>query len=742
MTTTTICEEFRQAMIEAGLMPPKTILADGRWHRFATDPDDSRDTAGYYKLYSDGLPAGAFGCHRSGLKQKWCSKPDTTLTEEERRDYRTRIAAIYRQRDAEEQRRHAAAATRAQREWEQALLAPPEYPYLVAKQIQPHDLRLGADGRLLAPMRINGVLTSLQYINATGDKRFLSGGEITGSSSVLGDLSEANTILICEGFATASSLFEATGYPAIIAFYAANLTAVAQQLRHQYPTATIVLCGDNDLHEDGAPNTGFDHARTAATAIEGRVAMPDLGGKKCDWNDVAHEQGSETVRKKINAVIDPDPPVSFDTPAEPWPVLNDAARHGLAGEVVALFDPHTEADPAAVLVSFLSEVGTMLGRTPHLILDGSYHPLLFWPITIGTTSKSRKGTATKKSDTICQLVDSSWTRGLYKGTPSTGEGLAFAVRDAEYRDDPVKVKGRATGETDRICIDPGVTDKRLHLVVSEFGAMLRTMHRDGNSLSGVLRDAWDGLDLCPMTKGSRVRATAPHISLVGHVTTDELLRNLDDTEASNGFGNRFVWFLVRRSKELPFPSAPDAHDLDALAGRLGARLRAGRLIGRMELDASAREAWRANYHDLSRDRPGLGGTLLGRAEAQVMRLSALYAVLDGTAQISVVHMRAALAVWIYAEQSVEHLFGDRTGDPDADTILAAIREKGPLTDTAISALFAFNRSKERLDHAKAFLQTTGLIASSMRETGGRGRPVQVWRATVLNNSLNNSGDRK
>src|SRR5690348_9444301 len=96
---------------------------------------------------------------------------------------------------------------------------------------------------------------------------------------------------------------------------------------------------------------------------------------------------------------------------ETWPMLDSAARYGLTGEVVQLFEPHTEADPVALLVSFLSEVGAMVGRAPHLILDGGYHPLLFWPVLVGKSSKSRKGTADKRIDALCQLVDETWTRG-------------------------------------------------------------------------------------------------------------------------------------------------------------------------------------------------------------------------------------------------------------------------------------------------------------------------------------------
>lgn len=411
--------------------------------------------------------------------------------------------------------------------------------------------------------------------------------------------------------------------------------------------------------------------------------------------------------------------------APAWPVLDDAALHGLAGKVVRLIDPHTEADLVGLLVSFLCEFGAMLNRGPHLILDGSYHPLLFWPVLVGQSSKSRKGTAGRRIEPLLSFADENWTRGECKGTLSSGEGLAFAVRDPRNEEQPLKEKGRPTGETVTVCVDAGVEDKRLFLVQPEFGAVLTIMAREGNSLSGVLRDAWDGLTLAPMTKRDRVRATNPHIGIVAHVTQDELLRNLTDTEMVNGFGNRFCWLAVRRSKELPFPSNPAESDLSTLAAAIRRVLPIARACGELTLSPSARDLWKHSYHDLSADRPGMAGALLGRAEAQVM-LSGLYAVLEGQSVIDLVHLQAAFALWQYAETSTRLIFGDSLGDSDADAMLRGIRVNGEQTDSQLSDLFKRHRSAAELERAKGVLIQGGLAHCVTIETDGR--PRTVWRA--------------
>ncbi len=300
-------EAFRQAIEQAGLTVPEAIVADGKLHRFASNGDRD-DDAGWYLFFPDGVPAGAFGCWRSGLKQTWCGKSDRQMCDQERADYRRRLEAARQQREAEEQRRHAEAATRAQMIWDAAHPAGDAHPYLVAKQVRAHGLRVDADGRLVVPVFIKKTLASLQFIPPAGqEKRFLFGGEKKGGSFVLGELTNVSTMLIAEGFATAASLYEATSLPTVIAFDASNLQPVAEQIRQQYPEAQILVCGDHDKNQ-----VGQTAAREAAEAVGGVVVIPDLEG--LDWNDVRVQQGLDAVRQKIASVQNKQANESRPTP--------------------------------------------------------------------------------------------------------------------------------------------------------------------------------------------------------------------------------------------------------------------------------------------------------------------------------------------------------------------------------------------------------------------------------------------
>ena len=297
---------FREAIGGAGLTPPETILADGKIHRFPSngDPDDD---SGWYVLFSDGLPAGAFGCWRAGLTRKWCAKSDNQMTATERDVQRKRLDEARRQRDDDEQRRHTEAAERARAIWEAAPLAPVSHPYLRHKAVQPHGLRLDPDNDLIVPVLIDGELASLQSIGTEGQKLFLPGGAVKGGSFTLGELQDASPILLCEGFATAASVFEAADYPTVCAFSAGNLLPVAQSLRQQFPKAVIVLAGDNDVREDGTPNVGRDAATGAANAVNGLLAIPDaINTRATDWNDVHVQLGLDAVKDVIEAVLNRD----------------------------------------------------------------------------------------------------------------------------------------------------------------------------------------------------------------------------------------------------------------------------------------------------------------------------------------------------------------------------------------------------------------------------------------------------
>jgi len=254
---------------------------------------------------------------------------------------------------------------------------------------------------------------------------------------------------------------------------------------------------------------------------------------------------------KSGARYEPEHEASATPPAPEWPrPLGAAAYHGLAGEFVRMHEPHTEADPAALLADFLVEFGNVVGRNAHFVAEADKHYTNLFVGLVGETAKGRKGSSHGQVRRRFAALDEEWSRGRVLSGLSSGEGLIWAARDPISQRQPIKNKGKVTGYQE-VETDCGVDDKRLLAFEPEFASTLRVLSREGNTLSPLIRQAWDTGTLRSLTKNSPARATGAHVSILAHITNTELRRYLDRTEAANGLANRFLWIAVRRSKLLP-----------------------------------------------------------------------------------------------------------------------------------------------------------------------------------------------
>ncbi len=767
----TYLRQFVEAIESAGLTAPTEIIADGKFHRFPPNGRPS-DLAGWYVVHLDGIPAGAFGDWRAGKKYKWHAHINRRLTKDERTAHRARIAEMRRQHESEQTKQHDEAREKAEALWNSARAAPDDHPYLKRKGVKARGLRVDHKGRLLVPMTDGGKIHSLQIIEPNGQKWFLPGGRKKGCYFVIGDhrLSKGKPLCIAEGYATAASIHEATNYTVVMAFDCGNLAPVAQTLRELLPDWRLIFCADDDIGTNGNP--GLAKATEAARAVDSLVSVPDFGVDRpegvSDFNDLERHRGLEAVKQAIDAaqppaseaddasarkecaaeraaimaeanapVIASAPEVVRDTQVqdvgEPdggkgeqvWPELDSAALHGLPGDIVHMIEPHSESDPVAILVQTLVAFGNATGRAAYFQVEADKHYMNLYAVLVGDTSKARKGTSKGQVMSLFDSVDETWRRERVQSGLSSGEGLIWAVRDPIHKRESIKEKKRITGYQDVIA-DHGVEDKRLLVVEPEFASTLRVQSRETSTLSPTLRNAWDDGHLRILTKNSPAVATNAHVSIIGHITADELRRYLDSTEVANGFANRFLWPCVRRSKCLPEGSHLEIEP--AVISRLRGALDFGRKANCISFDSEARAAWHELYPELSAAKPGLLGALTARGEAQAVRLALVYAMLDCSNVIKLAHLWAALAVWEYCAESAAYIFGDRLGDPVADDILAALhRTPKGLTRTQISNLFHRNRDAQQIGRALSLLLRAGRVRTEQIQTDGR--PLELWIET-------------
>jgi len=415
------------------------------------------------------------------------------------------------------------------------------------------------------------------------------------------------------------------------------------------------------------------------------------------------------------------------TPPNEWPSpLSTEAFYGLAGDFIKVVGPETEADDAALLYQLLTVFGCHAGRGSYFQIGGDRHyPNLFVVIT-AQSSKGRKGTGLGEVKRLYSKADSDWITQRQVSGLSTGEGLLWSVRDPIIENVPVK-NGKQVVDHRQEVTDLGVADKRLLVVESEFAQPLQAASRDGNTLSALIRLAWDGSVLRVLAKSAKAVCLEPHIAIIAHITIAELTKLLTSTDSLNGFANRFLWVCSARSKCLPFGGSVDLKALESIAEGLKRAARFAHEAGRMDFSVEARTAWAAVYPELSEGRPGLLGAVTARAEAQALRLAMIYALLDCSSTIELPHLRAALAAWQYVEDSARFIFGDSLGNATADEILRLLRDNpAGLSRNQISEHFQRHKSSGELTLALSTLHGCGLAKSTSRKTAGR--PVEIWLA--------------
>lgn len=264
------------AMRAAGLAPTRDLdlQPDGRLVRYRVEGDKSGSRNGWAVLHAGAIQSGAFGSWRTGATHIWRQTTDRRLSPAERQQLREQQAAAQQARAAELRQVQAQAAGRAERLWSRARPAADSHPYLQRKRVRAIGIRQLRDMLLIPARDAAGELSTLQFIGPDGTKRFLTGGAIVGRYFAMGR--PRDCLLLAEGYATAATLFQATGQAVAVCFSAGNLVPVARALRRKFPELRLVICADNDSRTPGNP--GVAHARAAARAVGADVVVPDFAG--------------------------------------------------------------------------------------------------------------------------------------------------------------------------------------------------------------------------------------------------------------------------------------------------------------------------------------------------------------------------------------------------------------------------------------------------------------------------------
>lgn len=315
-------EQFRQFIIGRCDTDPGPIMADGNWHRFRiADTRHKGSRPGRYLLHADERPTGIFMDLREGgeigPQHKWFAdgpalQIDRAELGRRRQERRNQLAQKFDR-----------AAASAAAFWKKCTKPNGgSHPYLEAKGIVPHGARYGRASAffedagdepvLVIPLSdAAGSAVSLQAIRADGARRYWPNSTKEGAHFQIGKDDGSGPVIFCEGYSTAATIHDATGFLTIMCLDSGNMAAVSRWAAHKYSGRPMLVAGDDDWHlpllPKPKPNAGREAALNMARNLGARAVFPNMHGLATDggddFNDMARELGHDEVLAVFTAAL-------------------------------------------------------------------------------------------------------------------------------------------------------------------------------------------------------------------------------------------------------------------------------------------------------------------------------------------------------------------------------------------------------------------------------------------------------
>jgi hypothetical protein len=444
-----------------------------------------------------------------------------------------------------------------------------------------------------------------------------------------------------------------------------------------------------------------------------RMAIEELTGllkRAYNQQELVEDVIDETIHRLevIRELRDDDAP----TPISVLPTrLAAAAYHGPVAEAAEMIEPDTEACIEAILVQLLVIFGNEFGPRPHWMANTKKHRCNEFVCLVGPTGEGRKNTSNDVSEWLLARVQERTEPKPRAGGLTSGEGLIQHVLD--NHGEPV-----------------------IYLE-DEFDGTLSKMKREGNSLSSVLRQAWDRSNLEVLTRANPLKCYNAYVSLIAMTNYTSLENVISSGQLTTGFANRFLWINTYQARWLE-----EGGDFHAVVQRL--ELLLPQLRGAFEFakrvepnipflhTPEAKEYWRYLYHGpFAEHRVGAFGDATRRRGAHCRRLALIYAVLDQQNRIGLKHLEAAKAIVDYSDATAAVIFKGMKMDRDEVKILDAFKadrleSKEGWTRTQINRkVFGGHKPAEELDEALTSLHRAGALVAE--DSTRNGKVARLWK---------------
>lgn len=513
-------EGFRAELLNAGFEPP-SVFELGKITRIKAPDDKQHKKSGWCILTEismqnaegKAIGIGVYG-NWKGYPERvvWSSKNTHVMTGLESAQYHAALEAAKAQRDAELKILQATAAEQAMRLYHEA----PEcidHPYLDRKKIKPVKLTRLSRESIAIPVLIDEAITSLQFILPGGEKRFLTSGKTKGAYfRIDGAL---DTIVICEGFATGASLYEATDATVYCAFMASNLYEVAAYAKARHVDAKIIIAGDDDKLTVGNP--GRAKAQQAADALNMSAIFPECAGT--DFNDMHVEHGLSAVGQMFQAA----PRVYKKRASKAEAMLERPA--GILGEIVDYYNATAgNEQPLFAVQSALATCSILCGRN---YMTNYNNRTSLYLLNIG-----KSGTGKEHAKTVMEAVlDAAGMEHLIGGDGYTSDSAVISA----LQDRPRHI----------VVIDEFA--KYLQAANNQYGngmlaqANAKIMEAFGRSNGKMRPKSYANTHLPKEKRKEQVQPIyAPAITMLAMTTPDDFFDTIGLVQVKDGFLNRFL----------------------------------------------------------------------------------------------------------------------------------------------------------------------------------------------------------
>ncbi len=748
---------FAETLQQYGLLLNGLPIADGAFHNVKTTDSTGTKKPGWYVLSDiSGFLCGSYGNFKAGDDAiSWSSAAVDSMTPSQISDYH-RLRDEAKKKRAEQQKViwHET-AIEAQSVWDSGKQVK-SHPYLKKKKISVGG-RLSADSKhykdwLMVPLYDeSGDISSLQFINKDGEKRFMSGGRKAGCCYLTeGD---TDTIYIAEGYATGETVTELTGKTCAVAWDAGNLMPVAEVIRTRYPNSAIVIAGDNDHeHEcgdcgvmvnsgthdcpkckatftNGNVNTGHEKATSAARALGVNVVFPECKSGESDFNDVFVNRGkNEALSQITQKAKDYDTSKNIAYAGMPTNLLNPP---GILADIVHYYNATARVPQPGFAVQTALSIASVICARNFMTSSENFSSLYFLNIAKSTTGKEH-------GYKVVQKVLQECGKSKLFNAGYTSEGAVFSA----------------------------LMESPRHInLLDEFGRMLGSQSKSSSSnAEDAQTKLMEAIGRCdgvmkPKTYSTQTKQKGettindrviynPAITMLTMTTPETLFKNISNGSITDGFIGRFIIHestqprvAPRRPDYMPVPKRIKDW-VEMIEDRHGNVLEFSEeepektilnfdtTSDKMLNDFAQKQVDMCN----SLDNVGLS-MLPGRMFEFACRMS-LIVTLAKNSSASIVDAESASWAIQYVKYCIDQTVqimkmnvADSEFEADKLACLKAIRERGPFRVSELESKKPFSKHKprDRKDIIDALVNGEFVVIEDKND-GGKGRPYKIIRA--------------